>query len=258
MTIISEILIQFFLGELEKSKVAIAISGGSDSMALAALACEALGKDRVTGLIVDHQMQKFGVSENTEKVQDNLMKLGIHSDVLKLKWNDQRPEELSIPSGRIMMQSRENRYRSLFDACKKGDIPLLLTGHNLEDDIITMFYRISRMSGLDGLAGMKLVTTFPFAAQDSDSTFILRPLLPVPKLRLINTCLERGISWTEDRSNDDLGFRRNECLHALIDLQRGNKNISTDALIKMLESYKGHRSFIQQKGIRSKTIIIIL
>lgn len=227
-------------------------------MALAALACETLGKDRITGFIVDHQMQKFGVSENTEKVQENLLKLGIRSDVLKLNWNDQSPEELSIPPGRLMMQSRENRYRSLFDACKKKDIPLLLTGHNLEDDIITMFYRISRMSGLDGLAGMKQATTFPFAAQDSDSTFILRPLLPVPKHRLINTCIERGISWTEDRSNDDLGFRRNECLQALIELQNENENINTESLTKMLESYKGHRSFIHQKGKRSTKGIIIV
>ena len=217
-------------------------------MALAALACETLGRDRITGFIVDHQLHKYGVTENTEKVQENLSSLCIRTDVLKLNWSDPNSENFSIAPGKLMIKSRENRYRILFEACKRNDIPLLLTGHNLEDDIITMFYRISRMSGLDGLAGMKQATTFPFTAPNSDSTFILRPLLTVPKHRLINTCLERGISWTEDRSNDDLSFRRNECLQALIELQKENENISTDSLVKMLESYKGHRSFIHDKG----------
>lgn len=239
------------LEDLGRSKVALAISGGSDSMALAALASESLGNDRITGFIVDHQLHQYGIMENPETVQKNLSNLGIRSNVLKLNWTGMNPDELSIPFGKIMLKSRENRYRALFDACKKDNISLLLTGHNLEDDIVTMFYRISRMSGIDGLGGMKKVTTFPFAAPDSDSTFILRPFLSVPKTRLINTCLERKISWTEDQSNYDLSFRRNECLQALIDLQHENKNISTDLLVKMLETYKGHRSFINQKGIFS-------
>ena len=111
---------------------------------------------------------------------------------------------------------------------------------------------------MDGLAGMKQATTFPFAAPYSDSIFILRPFLPIPKHRLINTCLERGVTWTEDRSNDDLSFRRNECLQALIDLQNENQNISTNSLVEMIESYKGHRSFIHQKGTHSFKIIIVL
>lgn len=233
------------------AKVALAISGGSDSMALAALASEHLGRDRVIGLIVDHQLQGFGVSEDHSIVKENLEKLGIQSSVLKLSWEDQFAGQQSLIPGKLMMKSREKRYKALFDACKSGNIPILLTGHNLEDDIVTMFYRISRMSGLDGLAGMKKVSTFPFAAPNSDSTFILRPFLTVPKSRLITTCMDRGINWTHDKSNDDLSFRRNECLQTLIQLQQENPNISMDSLTRMLESFKGHREYIHQKGIYS-------
>ena len=104
------------------------------------------------------------------------------------------------------------------------------------------------MSGTDGLAGMKLASTFPFAVPESDSTFILRPLLSVPKLKLINTCVERKISWTHDASNDDLSFRRNECLKALIQIQNDNKSVTTESLFGMLESFKGHRAYMHHKG----------
>lgn len=228
--------------------MALAISGGSDSMALAALAAESLGPNRVTALIVDHNLQDIGISENPSQVQRNLEKLGIQSKILNLNFKNPISGQISMLPGKVMMQSRENRYRAMFDSCKNEGIPLLLTGHNLEDDIITMFYRISRMSGIDGLAGMKQITTFPFSAPESDAHFILRPLLTVPKLRLVNTCIERGITWTTDTSNDDLSFRRNECLRSLIELQNENQAISTESLVNTLQTFKGHRSYIHQKG----------
>lgn len=217
-------------------------------MALAALAAESLGCNRVTALIVDHHLQNIGISENPLQVQKNLEVIGIESKILNLNFKDLISGQISMPPGKIMMQSREKRYRAMFDACKKEGIHMLLTGHNLEDDIITMFYRISRMSGVDGLAGMKQVTTFPFAVPESDSYFIMRPLLTVPKIRLINTCIDRKISWTSDKSNDDTSFRRNECLRSLIELQNDNPMISTEALINTLQTFKEHRCYIHQKG----------
>jgi tRNA(Ile)-lysidine synthetase-like protein len=230
--------------------VALAISGGSDSMALAALAVEYLGTDRITGLIVDHQLKEFGVTEHPEQVQENVGKLGIQSHIVKVSWSNQISymSPMMIP-GKLMMHSREKRYRALFDECKRNNIPLLITGHNLEDDIVTMLYRVSRMSGLDGLAGMKSASTFPFPAPGSDSFFILRPFLKTPKYQLINTCLERGVKWTHDKSNDNLNFRRNECLQALLELQAENPAITTESLVNLLDSFKGHRSYIHQKGI---------
>lgn len=239
-----------FLDDFCNSKVALAISGGSDSMALAALATECLGSNRLVGLIVDHQLQDFGVTENPGKVKEQVEKLGIKSRILKLSWNNQVSEQVSMIPGKLMLRSRENRYRVLFDECKKNNIPLLLTGHNLEDDIVTMFYRISRMSGLDGLAGMKSASTFPFPAPGSDSIFILRPFLNVPKHQLISTCTERGIEWTHDQSNDDTSFRRNECLQSLIEIQSENPAISTESLVKLLHSFKRHRAYVHHKGIR--------
>lgn len=220
-------------------------------MALAALASEYFGNDRVIGFIVDHRLQDFGFSENTTLVQENLEKLGIRSNILRLSWNDQNSDPINLLPGKLMMLSREKRYRVLFEACKKEDSPLLLTGHNLEDDIVTMFYRASRLSGLDGLAGMKLASVFPFSAPESDSAFILRLFLSIPKKRLISTCLDRSVSWIHDHSNDDMSFRRNECLQSLIQLQKDNDSITTDSLSKLINSFKEHRSYIHKKGIRS-------
>lgn len=214
-------------------------------MALAALAVDHFGADRLIGLIVDHNLESHGVSEDPLQVQQNLHKLGIRSEILPLSWE---PNELSSMSSKLMQFSRENRYKSLFEACRRHGTQILLTGHNLDDDIVTMFYRMSRMSGLDGIAGMKSATTFPFSAPESDSYFILRPLLSVPKSRIINTCVDRTVPWIHDKSNDDSNYRRNETLQALISLQAENPLITTESLSKMLKSFKSHRSFIHQKG----------
>lgn len=221
----------------------LAVSGGPDSMALAVLAKEALGADRVHALVVDHGMQKKGVSEDPQVVVSLLKEQGLEScSVLPIRWS-QPPTE-----AKLMMQAREERYRVLLEACQRESLSLLLTGHNLEDDLVTMFYRIAHLSGLDGIAGMKAATNFPFPAPNSASCFILRPLLSVPKARLVETCRVAGVRWQTDASNDNLNFRRNECLRALIELQRDNEALSTDALSQMLSFFKRQRQHLQEKG----------
>jgi tRNA(Ile)-lysidine synthase len=212
-------------------------------MALAALASKAFGKEKVHAFIVDHQLQAVGVSESPETVCEGLRGLGIDSSVLKIEWPVQLPSE-----SRLMMESREKRYRALLDACNEQSISVLLTGHNLEDDLVTMFYRISHQSGLDGIAGMKAATNFPFPSSNAANCFILRPLLEIPKVRLIETCRSLNVPWTHDRSNDNLNFRRNETLEALIDLQQENESISTEALVEMLGFFKKQRKLLFDKG----------
>lgn len=226
-------------------KVGIAVSGGPDSMALAVLAKEALGADRVHALIVDHRMQKEGVSEDPERVISLLKERGFKScSVLPIEW----PANQTPSEAKLMMQAREERYRVLLEACQKNSLQLLLTGHNLEDDLVTMFYRIAHLSGLDGIAGMKSATNFPFPAPNSASCFILRPFLSVPKARLVETCRQSGVQWHADTSNDNLNFRRNECLQALIDLQKDNESLTTDALSGMLQFFKRQRQHLHEKG----------
>ena len=238
-------------------KIALAVSGGPDSMALAALAAEAIGRDRLIALVVDHQLNEFGVSEDSSKTQSALNAIGIASEILTLNWH-KTPRFLDNVKGRLVMEARDHRYRALFDACKRHNSSFLLTGHNLEDDIVTMFYRMSRLSGLDGIAGMKSVSTFPFAADGTDSCFLVRPLLPVPKSRLLQTCQDRHVSWIHDLSNDDLNYRRNETLQSLSQLQSENPKITTEALQRMLSNFKKHRSFVHQSVAQafSKSVIL--
>lgn len=212
-------------------------------MALVGLAVKALGPERVHAFIVDHGLQQLGVSEDSQSVLTALQGMGIKSTVLGMNWHGSLPTE-----SKLMMQAREGRYRLLLDACNRNACSLLLTGHNLEDDIVTMFYRISRMSGLDGLAGMKLATNFPFPSPHSGNCFILRPLLTVPKASLVETCRSLGIKWSEDTSNDNINFRRNEALQSLIELQAENDKISTEALTQMLGFFKRQRQVLHEKS----------
>lgn len=235
-----------FADTLSKSNIGIAVSGGPDSMALAGLALKAFGRERIYAFIVDHQMQSLGVTESPETVQSALRTLGIESSVLRINW----PHQQLPTESRLMMEARERRYRALLNACNDKHISVLLTGHNLEDDLVTMFYRISHQSGLDGIAGMKAAANFPFHDINSGNCFVLRPLLDVPKARLVETCKSLNIPWTHDKSNDNLNFRRNETLAALISLQEGNPAITTASLQEMLQFFKKQRQLLFEKGTR--------
>lgn len=74
--------------ELGAAKIGLAVSGGADSMALAALAAEALGPDRVIGLVVDHKLGHMGTSENPAQVQTMLSSIGT------ISWRVNVPTQL--------------------------------------------------------------------------------------------------------------------------------------------------------------------
>src|SRR5690606_33233017 len=131
-----------------------------------------------------------------------------------LEWDK---NDIEMPRGKVLEKCREKRYEVLLKLCEENGIDLLLTGHNLDDDISTMFYRSAHQSGLDGYASMKSTSGFPVS--HSSTKFLGHPLLQIPKARLIETCKAAGLVWNEDPSNQDLERRRNGALAALHDLQ---------------------------------------
>src|SRR5262249_62207062 len=88
----------------------------------------------------------------------------------------------------------------------------VLTAHTLDDQAETVLWRMARGSGLSGLGAMARVTRLaqaaPKAADVSDGIALVRPLLDVPKARLIATLAAVGISFADDPSNRDPRFTR--------------------------------------------------
>lgn len=174
--------------------LAVAVSGGRDSMALAVLAndwARAHGGS-VLALIVDHRLRP-GSSAEASTTTARLSALGITAEILA--WDGPKP------ASRLQEAARATRYRLLFDACRHRGILHLLVAHHASDQSETIAMRAARASGPDGLAGIAAVV-------EHRSARLLRPLLGVPRERLTATVTERGVAWVDDPSNEDRRFER--------------------------------------------------
>lgn len=183
------------LGPFESAPhIAVACSGGADSLALTLLADdwarEAGG--RVTALIVDHAMRRESAAEATA-VRAKLAGAGIEAVVLTRQG-------AALQSDR-QAGARRARYRLMTDWCRHAGVLHLLLGHHRGDQAETLMLRLGRGSGVDGLAAMAAVSENPHLR-------LLRPLLGVPREYLISFLRSRGQDWVEDPSNEDAAFAR--------------------------------------------------
>lgn len=186
------------LGPFERSpEIAVAVSGGADSLALALLAADwakAQGGCAVA-LTVDHRL-RAGSGDEARRVGRWLRARGIMHRTLA--W--QGPH----PAADIQAAARAARYRLLSAYCARHGILHLLLGHHRDDQAETLLLRLARGSGLDGLAGMAAVGELG----GEGGPRLLRPLLSVPKAALEATLRQLGQAWIEDPSNASDAFAR--------------------------------------------------
>ena len=174
--------------------LAVAVSGGADSLALALLAADwarALG-GAASALVVDHRLRAESGAE-ARRTAAGLRARGIRAAVLTRRG--------PAPASAVEACARAARYRLLGEWCLARRVLHLLVGHNLEDQAETLLLRLAAGSGPDGLAGMP-------AVRETGWGRLLRPLLAVPGGRLRATLHARGAGWLEDPHNADPAFAR--------------------------------------------------
>jgi len=183
------------LGPFESNpRIAVALSGGCDSLALAVLAddwAQARGGE-VAALSVDHRL-RAGSTAEARKVRGWCAEIGISHHILTRRG----PK----PEASIQDAARQARYELLTNWCRDNGVLHLFLGHHLEDQAETFLLRLSRGSGVDGLSAMAPV-------QGRAEIRLLRPLLSVPKARLRAVLKKRKLSWVEDPSNLDPNYAR--------------------------------------------------
>lgn len=179
------------------SAVAVALSGGPDSMALAALTQEwaqELGI-AVHAITVDHALRTESATEALRVgnwVSRHLP--GVTHRILR------RDEALIAPT-KLQEQARHDRYRLMADECRTRGITHLLLAHHQDDQAETFLFRLCKGSGLDGLAAMLPQTS-------SHGITLVRPLLGVNKDTLTATCQARALPFVSDPSNTNDKFAR--------------------------------------------------
>ncbi|WP_448190525.1 tRNA lysidine(34) synthetase TilS [Azospirillum sp. sgz301742] len=203
------------LGGFEAApRLAIGVSGGADSMALAVLAgAWAAGQGgAVLALTVDHGLRADSADE-AARVAAWMAGRGIPHATLR--WEGDKP------ATGIQTAARDARHRLLAERCRAEGILHLALAHHADDQAETVLLRLARGSGVDGLAGMAPVRWEPHVR-------IIRPLLDVPHGRLVATCRALGQDWVEDPSNRSPAYARGR-LRAVSDAL-GTEGLSAERL----------------------------
>lgn len=174
------------------TKLAVAVSGGGDSLALLLLAARAF-PGRVMALTVDHGLRTAAAAE-AAGVAAHCAALDVPH--VTLCW------EGSKPRANIQAAARAARYRLMGDWCAGHGVVLLLTAHHADDQAETLLMRLQRGSGSAGLAGIRAAR--PLAP----GVTLVRPLLGVRRAALAALVAAAGWHPVEDPSNADRRFDR--------------------------------------------------
>lgn len=183
------------LGPFESApRVAIACSGGADSLAATLCADHwARAMDgHATALIVDHAMRPDSAAE-AAAVAGWLGDRAIDTVILTHRG----PQ----PAADRQAAARRARYALMTGWCRAAGVLHLVLGHHRQDQAETVLLRLARGSGVHGLAGMAPVVEMP-------DVRLLRPLLDLPRGRLVAFLRSQGQEFVADPSNDDPIYAR--------------------------------------------------
>lgn len=179
----------------------VAVSGGSDSMALLHLLNEfcQIHNIELRAVTVDHNLRDAAADE-AEHVAQHCAKLGVPHDTLV--WQDWNGE------GNMQSAARDARYSKMADWAGRNGIDTIAVGHTADDQAETVLMRMARRSGVDGLSAMHPRTL-------RRGINWVRPLLKTRRTTLRDYLEARHIDWIEDPSNEDERYDRIKARKAL-------------------------------------------
>jgi len=228
-----------------KENLAVAVSGGPDSLALAFLTkCYSLkNKVKVKYFIVDHKLRKESSLE-AKTTKDILKKINIDCKILL--WNGKKP------SKNIQAVARNKRYLLLAEECKKNNIEYLLLGHHINDLFENFLIRLVRGSGLNGLISFSKKTKYK-----NQKLNIIRPLLDIEKKDLIYISKKVFNFYIKDPSNINKEFKRTRIRNLLQSLEKeGLDKKKLTLTINNLKDSNRSIKFYVDKNLKENSIFL--
>ena len=218
-----------------RGPIAVAVSGGADSLALLLLTHEWAQKkgEKIVALTVDHGLREESRNEALQ-VHKWAQERGIEHVVLE--WIGEKP------MSRLQEKARVVRYQLLTRWCKDNQFSTILLGHHQQDQEETFWLRLSSGSGLDGLSGMKKRIV-------RDGITFLRPFLGFSKEYLKAILMTENQVWIEDPSNQNSQFFRGR-FRTFLEAE----GLSNQRLTNTMEKLKVDADFIHdslQKAIQT-------
>jgi tRNA(Ile)-lysidine synthase len=192
------------LGHSPDRPLALAVSGGPDSMAMLSLATAAF-PGRVVAATVDHRL-RAGSADEAAMVAGHCRAVGVPHTILtpRAGWSPRT----------VQADARQLRYTLLGDWACRADAAALLTAHHADDQAETFLMRAVRGSGVAGLGGIRARWTWesrrwhgdPAAADQSLP--VIRPLLGWRRSELAEVAAATATPFVTDPSNADDRYDR--------------------------------------------------
>ncbi len=207
--------------------VVVGISGGADSVALAA------ALRRAGGCVLHLAHVHHGIRDDADADSDFVAEMA-------RQWGlPFHLERIDVPALArrdrmgIEAAARHGRYKALSDVAGRVGASALAVAHHAGDQVETVLHRIVRGTHLRGLSGMAPKRTLR-AGLD-----LIRPLLWARREQIEQFCRDEGLAWRTDHTNADTDFTRNFIRNELLPLLRDRLNVRADEAILRLSSAAG-------------------
>jgi tRNA(Ile)-lysidine synthase len=184
------------LGPFERPPaIAVAVSGGSDSLGLGLMLAEWVRErdGHLHVLTVDHGLRPEAADEcaRVAAIFAAIPNCSAHV----LRWDGEKPAR------GVQAAARAARYALMTDWCRAHGVLHLAVAHTADDQAETVAMRRAHGSGAVGLAGMA-------AARPENGVRLLRPFLSVSRASIRAWLQACGQTWIEDPSNELTKFER--------------------------------------------------
>lgn len=226
--------------EAQADRFGIAVSGGSDSMALLHLMTRVAKETgwSLRAVTVDHRLRPEAVGE-AAFVAGVCDGLGIPHDVIE--WQH------GAIAGNLMEAARLARYRLMSEWAEAQGIANVALAHTADDEAETFLMGLSRSAGLEGLSGMRRCFV------EGGVTF-RRPLLSQPRADLRSYLTRHGLEWVEDPTNENDRFTRTKARRALKALKP--VGITVDRLSTVIHNLRMAQGVVEVAVERAATEVI--
>ena len=176
--------------------VAVALSGGKDSMCLLNLLLENAQKLGITvkAVNIDHSIRKIESENDSKFVKTYCQSLNVPLFFKKVDAiNYSKQNGYSLEQG-----ARELRYSVFKEAIESGFCTKIATAHHANDNFETVLFNMFRGSGVQGLTGIKAI-----------SNGVVRPLINATRNEIDEYVLKHSIPFVEDSTNLNADYTRN-------------------------------------------------
>ena len=217
-------------------QIVVAYSGGPDSTALTLGLSRLLARDTpIAAAHFNHRARGKESDADEHFVREFCDQLGIPLQV----------ERARTPSDGISeAPARELRYRFLQRAAVELGAPFVAVAHTADDQAETVLLRISRGTGLHGLAAMPYSRPIAEGSQVS----VIRPLLDATRAEVTEFLEQRGITARLDSSNTDDRYARNRIRHHVLPALKEINPAVVQAITRLAKIAREHDDFIEAEA----------